>query len=123
MYIPNKCIIFALSNEGMTPLTEISYRIMVEKGFIKSEPTTIVYKGQEYPCKELTNIHGDVDYVATIALEEALGMDVDEWGDEECSVDGEIGYYLTEQEFNASDDEIAKVLNEAGCMIADPDAY
>ncbi len=96
---------------------------MIQEGFIKSEQTTIEYKGQEYPCKELTNIHGDVDYVATTALSDAMGEDADEWGDEEREVDEQMCYYLSEEDFNATDDRIAEILNEAGCMIADPDAY
>ncbi len=96
---------------------------MLETGFIKSELATIEYKGREYPCKELTNIHDDVDYVATQELADALGNDVDAWGDEERAVDEQIAYYLSVDEFNASDDKIAEILNEAGCMIADPDAY
>ena len=92
------------------------------KGFITSELHTITYKGKEYPIKMLTNADEDTDFVATEELIDSFDEDVDNWGDEERSIDEMMCAYLNEEDFNASDDELAVKLYDMGCYIADPNA-
>lgn len=91
----------------------------MKKNKITSELKTLNYNGKDYEVKLLTNANGDTDYLATEELCNALGEDADKWGAEERMVDEQICFYATEEQFNSSDEEIAEMLNEAGCMIAE----
>lgn len=73
----------------------------------------IKYNGREFETRDITICPGDMSYTVTVAQRELwnfIGWLVMEDRPEERKIDDIIAYYCNEEEWNMSDEELARII-------------
>jgi hypothetical protein len=76
----------------------------------------LTYKGEKYPYREtiLTDSSGvRIVFVSTKTLEDEIMMGLAQCDERAEAIDDLMYYYLTEDEWNMSDEDIVKLIKEA----------
>jgi hypothetical protein len=74
----------------------------------------LTYKGEKYPYREifLDDSRGMI-FVSTKGLEDEIMMGLAQCNERAEAIDDQIYYYLTEDEWGMSDEDIVKLIKEA----------